>query len=57
MIKHYNLSNRVTFYTELNGARVILLEAKLEAAYDMPRLYRLAREALNDLNAVFRVAA
>jgi len=41
--------NSVVFFTDMDGSRVIVLEARLESRNDMPRLYMLARERLSEI--------
>lgn len=56
-LSHMILNSKVTFFTDIKGTRVIILEAVLDSSNDMPRLYRLAKDQLADMAYVLRAVA
>ena len=56
-ISNLVLNNNVTFFVDMQGSRVILLQARIDNKNDMPRLYSLAQEKLNEIVSLLRLAA
>ena len=49
--------NRVIYFSDVQGTRIIVLEARFETSSDLPRLYKIAQDMLNDIQGAMCLAA
>ncbi len=50
-IKSLIEKNSVTYFTDFQGARIIVMQARFESRSDLPRLYKLAQERSDEIKA------